>query len=319
MKILVIRFSSIGDIILTTPVVRSLANGMNNAEIHYITKKQFAFLLESNPYCKKIHSFEKEPEEILAQLKSEKFDLVIDLHNNLRSLRLKWKLGCKSTSFKKLNVEKWLMVNFKMNRLPQKHIVERYYETVSNLGLLADNKGLDYFIPEKDEVNVSELPGKFPLGFHALVVGGSYYTKRIPEVKLQEIIESSDLPVVLLGGKEDFDLAKEIEKSYHEKVLNLCGKLNFNQSASLIKQAQKVITSDTGLMHVAAAFNKEIHSLWGNTIPEFGMSPYLPNSSSKIHEVKNLNCRPCSKLGYSKCPKGHFNCMMKIEVGNIFK
>jgi ADP-heptose:LPS heptosyltransferase len=121
----------------------------------------------------------------------------------------------------------------------------------------------------------------------------------------------------LLGGKEDAAIAEQVYQLHKNNTINLCGKLNLNQSASIIQQSHKVITSDTGLMHIAAAYKKDIISLWGNTIPEFGMGPYFAGKNSQILEVKNLSCRPCSKLGYKKCPKGHFKCMNDIEIAEI--
>ena len=120
----------------------------------------------------------------------------------------------------------------------------------------------------------------------------------------------------MLGGKADAETAKQLVKEF-DHVKNACGQLSLNESAYVIKRAEAVITSDTGLMHIAAAFKKKIFSLWGNTIPEFGMTPYMAHTESKILEVKNLSCRPCSKLGYHKCPKGHFKCMQEINVNEI--
>jgi heptosyltransferase-2 len=122
---------------------------------------------------------------------------------------------------------------------------------------------------------------------------------------------------VLLGGKEDVDVASELHKAFPTQTLNMCGKMSLNQSASIIKQSKKVITSDTGLMHIAAAYKKNIISIWGNTIPEFGMGPYMAGDDSQIVEVNHLSCRPCSKLGYRKCPKGHFKCMNEIDLSPI--
>lgn len=318
MKILIVRFSSIGDIVLTTPVVRCLKQQLNNVEIHYLTKQSFFTVIEHNPYVDKFYSIKDSLSEVIPALKQENYDYVIDLHHNIRTLRLKLALGKKSFSFNKLNWEKFLLVNFKINRLPQKHIVDRYMENVSSLGIKNDLKGLDYFIDEKDQVNISDaLPTMFQNGYTILVIGGSYFTKQIPINKLKEITEVSTLPLVLLGGKEDVVIAEQLQQLYKEKTLNLCGKLKLNQSASMIQQAQKVITSDTGLMHIAAAYKKEIISLWGNTIPEFGMGPYLADDKSQLLEVKNLSCRPCSKLGYKKCPKGHFKCMNEIQIPKI--
>lgn len=318
MKILVVRFSSIGDIVLTTPILRCIKQQLKDVELHFITKQQFITVIENNPYVDKFHTIKNSLAEVIPQLKKENYDYVIDLHHNARTLKLKLALGKTSYSFNKLNWEKFLIVNFKKNKLPQQHIVDRYFETVSKIGVTNDNKGLDYFINEKDEIDiVSALPTLFHDDYNALVVGGSYFTKQIPINKLKEICTNSPLPIVLLGGKDDAAIAEQVYQFHKNKVINLCGKLNLNQSASIIKQSNKVITSDTGLMHIAAAFKKDIISLWGNTIPEFGMGPYLAGKNSQLIEVKDLSCRPCSKLGYKKCPKGHFKCMNNIDINTI--
>lgn len=318
MKILIVRFSSIGDIVLTTPIVRCVKQQLKDVEVHYLTKQKFFSVIENNPYVDKFYKIENSVNKVIEQLKKENYDYVIDLHHNVRTLQLKFALGKKAFSFNKLNFEKFLIVNFKVNKLPNKHIVDRYFETVESLGVLNDRKGLDYFISETDKVSLADtLPSNFQNGYYVLVVGGSYYTKQIPLNKLKEICEKSSKPLVLLGGKEDFDLGAQLHNFYQEKTFNLCGKLKINQSASIIQQSQKVITSDTGLMHMAAAYKKETISVWGNTIPEFGMGPYLPGENSKILEVKDLSCRPCSKLGYRKCPKGHFKCMNDIVFPDI--
>jgi len=149
MKILIVRFSSIGDIVLTTPVVRCLKTQIDDAEIHYVTKVQYQPILQNNPYIDKIFFLKESIIELMNELKKENYDVIIDLHNNLRTRLLKWRLGSRSFSFNKLNVEKWLMVNFKINHLPDKHIVDRYLETVTRLGVKNDALGLDYFIPER--------------------------------------------------------------------------------------------------------------------------------------------------------------------------
>ena len=318
MKILVVRFSSIGDIVLTTPILRCIKLQLKDVKLHFITKQQFISVIENNPYVDKFHTIKDSLSEITPQLKKENYDYIIDLHHNVRTLKLKLALGKKSFSFNKLNWEKFLIVNLKTNKLPETHIVDRYFETVKSLGVKNDNKGLDYYINEKDDIDIpSSLPSLFHNDYNVLVVGGSYFTKQIPVNKLKEICTKSSLPIVLLGGKEDVVNAEQVYQLHKNKTINLCGKLNLNQSASIIQQSHKVITSDTGLMHIAAAFKKDIISVWGNTIPEFGMGPYLAGNNSQIVEVKNLSCRPCSKLGYKKCPKGHFKCMNDISFSNV--
>lgn len=317
-KILIIRFSSIGDIVLTTPVLRCIKEKKPAIEIHYLTKSSFKGILEHNPYITKIHTIEKEVKEVVEELKKENFNLIIDLHNNIRSMQVKRALGKTSSSFKKLNFKKWLLVSFKINKMPPVHIVDRYLKTVEQLGIKNDGKGLDYFIPLQDEVSLTSLPPSHQNGYVGFVIGAKHFTKQLPIEKIIAICKKIDQPIILLGGKEDVQRANEIENAVGFTIYNACGKYNLNQSASLIKQAAKIITHDTGLMHIAAAFKKEIISVWGNTVPAFGFTPYLSDPKSKIVEVNNLSCRPCSKIGFDKCPKGHFKCMMMIDE-NAFK
>jgi ADP-heptose:LPS heptosyltransferase len=157
------------------------------------------------------------------------------------------------------------------------------------------------------------LPENHQKGYIGFVIGAKHFTKQLPVEKIISICKKINKPIILLGGKEDAARAEMIENAVGKNIFNACGKYNLNQSASLIKQATKVITHDTGLMHIAAAFKKEIISVWGNTVPAFGFTPYLPDPNSRMVEVKNLSCRPCSKIGYDKCPKGHFKCMMEID------
>jgi ADP-heptose:LPS heptosyltransferase len=319
-KILIIRFSSIGDIVLTTPIIRMAKQQIPDAEIHFITKRQFAPILEHNPYIDNLITINKKVSEVKSQLAREQFDFVVDLHNNLRSARVKRACGTASASFNKLNVEKWLLVNFKTNRLPDVHIVDRYLECLQKFGVKNDQKGLDYFIPPRDEVPMDILPEEHQNGYLAWAIGGSYYTKMLPVNKTLEIGRRITKPVVLLGGPEDAEKGREIAAKLGQKMYNACGKFNINQSASLVQQSQKVLTNDTGLMHIAAAFNKPILSFWGNTVPEFGMTPYMPQApeNSRIMEIKDLPCRPCSKLGYkTKCPKKHFYCMELMDVDEV--
>jgi len=316
-KILIIRFSSIGDIVLTTPVIRCLKTQLPDSEIHYLTKKQNHSLLQENPFLTRTWLYAKNFKELLPGLKAEKFDFIVDLHKNLRSFYILLHLRKPYGTFQKLNFKKWMIVNFRIDRLPRIHIVDRYFTAVKSLGIINDRKGLDYFIPSGEEVDLSVLPDPFRQGFIAFVIGGKHTTKMFPEDKVVEVCRKLSRPVVLLGGKEDIERGNRIEQLAGSTVFNACGRFSINQSASLIRQADKIITNDTGLMHIAAAFGKTILSIWGNTIPEFGMFPYLEgkeNAVSGIFEVKGLSCRPCSKIGFEKCPKGHFRCMKDQDV-----
>ncbi len=317
-KFLIIRFSSIGDIVLTTPVIRCIKEQVEDAEIHYLTKNSFSGILHSNPYIDKVHILEKSFTDTINKLRKEQFNYIIDLHKNIRSCRVRKALRILSFSYNKLNYKKFLSVTFKKkNVLPNIHIVDRYLETTNVFDVKNDNKGLDYFIPEEDNISISELPENFKNGYVGFVIGAKHFTKKLPNNKIVEICKKINFPIILLGGKEDEENGNNIALEIGEKVLSVCGKYNLNQSASLVKQANVIITHDTGLMHIAAAFKKKIISVWGNTIPEFGMYPYLSDNSSQIFEINNIKCRPCSKIGYNKCPKNHFKCMNDIDEEEI--
>lgn len=327
-KILIIRFSSIGDIVLTTPVIRAVKLQVEDAEVHYCTKTQYKQLVEHNPYIDKCFYLETRLADLIHQLQQEKYEYVIDLHHNIRTRIIKLRLGVKAFSFDKLNYEKWLLVNLKINKLPNIHIVDRYLDTVKTLGVKKDQFGLEYFIPDKDVVEPEWLPQTHRRGFIAYAIGGQHATKKLPVSRMIELCDKINKPIVLLGGKEDAENGDTIAKFFekHERnapyenalrdlnkktvIYNACGKYNLNQSASLIQQAQVVFTHDTGMMHIAAAFKKKVYSIWGNTIPSFGMYPY--QTPFVVFENNKLSCRPCSKLGYPKCPLKHFKCMNDI-------
>lgn len=327
-KILILRFSSIGDIVLTTPVIRNLKKQLPDTEIHYCTKKAYQNILIENPYIDKLHLLEDDMGKLISALKAEHFDFFVDLHNNLRTWRIKSALGVKGAKFDKLNIKKWLFVNLKIDKMPNVHIVDRYMETVRELGIANDDQGLDYFIPHKDEVENDWLPEAFRKEYIAVVIGAKFNTKKLPTERLIELCDRINKPILLLGGPEDQKTGEEIESFFvrpagnevtEEKlqdlnkkaiVFNACGKFNLNQSASLIQNAKAVFTHDTGLMHIAAAFRRPIFSIWGNTVPKFGMYPY--QTKFTVFENNNLKCRPCSKIGFDQCPKGHFKCMKEV-------
>jgi ADP-heptose:LPS heptosyltransferase len=285
--------------------------------VHFLTKKEYLPLIRANPHVDKIHILDGNMHALLQSLKVEQFDYIIDLHSNIRSLRVKSSLKTMSFSVDKINLAKFLMVRFKINRLPENHIVDRYLETVRLFDIKNDGMGLDYFIPPEDEIELSSLPGSFGNGYVALVVGAMHGTKQMPVEKITNICRELNLPVLLLGGEREKPIGNEVDKHTGDQVLDTCGHYNINQSASLIRQSRLVITHDTGLMHIAAAFRKKILSVWGHTIPEFGMYPYMPDRASRIFEVAGLKCRPCTKIGKKKCPRGHFRCMNDIDYPEI--
>ena len=321
MKFLIIRFSSIGDIVLTTPVIRCLKKQVPDAQVHFLAKEKFRSIIEHNPYIDKLHVLAHSFELMIEELKTEEYDYIIDLHHNVKTLRVKKELKKKSFSFYKLNIEKYIYTSLKINLLPKAHIVDRYMKTVESFGIKNDGAGLDHFIIEQDETKKSDIPASHHAGYIACVIGAAHTTKKWPVAKWKEFAGKLNHPVILLGGDEDRAAGEEIASVDKVKVYNACGKFSINESADLVKKSKLVITHDTGLMHIAAAYKKPIISLWGNTVPSFGMYPYYGDRpvQHSILQINKLWCRPCSKIGYNKCPLGHFKCMNKIEADTVIE
>jgi ADP-heptose:LPS heptosyltransferase len=318
LKVLVLRFSSIGDIVLTTPVLRGLKQ-QAGADVHVLTKSAYAGLLSANPYVDRTIGFSNDLGAVLSSLRRERYDAVIDLHRNLRSYRVRLALGRPTRTFDKLNFEKWLLVRLKIDRLPDVHIVHRYLAAAAHLGVTYDGDGLDHFIPADEEIDPASLhPALFPGSYTALVLGATHYTKRLPPEQLHRLIAGVRTPLVLLGGPAEAELGRTLAAGARPDalVVNACGGLRLHQSASAVRQARLVVTHDTGLMHIAAALRKPIVSVWGNTVPKFGMFPFYPDGfdAERRFEVDGLYCRPCSKIGYARCPEGHFRCMRELSM-----
>ena len=298
-KVLILRFSSMGDIVLTTPVIRCLKNKYGaEVSIHYLCRSGFAGLLEANPHLDTLWTFESNPLERFDELEKEKFDHVVDLQGNLKSRILVRRLGQPSTRLKKLNFQKWVLVNLGIDLLPSVHIVERYMDTIRNLGVSLDEGGLDYFFPK--EVSVEQtLPDRFVL----FALGGAHRGKRMNTRQWISLIQAINFPVVLVGGSEDAPESEEIARETGSRVSNLTNKLSIHQSALLASKAALVVSGDTGMMHIASAFKAKIVSVWGCTVPKFGMYPFRPHPDSVQIEPAGLSKRPCSKLG-NRCKYG---------------
>lgn len=314
-KVLIIRFSSIGDIVLTTPVIRNLKNQMyDGVEIHYLTKTGFRSLVDANPNVTKVYSIEKSTNEVIDDLKNEHYDYVIDLHKNLRSGRVKRGLKMLSFSFEKLNWQKWLLVNFGINKLPDVHIVDRYMDSLKAFGIENDNKGLDFFWSEKSRDEPIDIPISHQKGFVTVGIGAAHWRKKPYEKQYVQICKNLNYPVVLLGGPGEAEEGNRIAEAAGTLVYNAAGKSSLEMSARLIAESKVLITPDTGIMHIAAALKKPIVSLWAATVPDFGMYPYQNEALNEMIQADHLTKRPCSKLG-TKCKYKECKCIEDLPIG----
>lgn len=313
---MVIRFSSMGDIIYTTPVVRCLKQQLPGAEVHFLTKPAFKYIYDNNPYVDKVHLLKTTLSETIAAIKAEKFDHIIDLHNNLRTTIIKLRTGIPASTYKKQTVRKWLSLKLRLKNLVKPiHLVERYMQTVRFLGVKNDGKPIDYFI-KADHDLAKLLPPSHQNNYTAFIIGATHFTKRMPNEKIIAICNQISGPVVLLGGNDVRANGDEIVNAVGNKVYNTCGNTTLDESVFVVSKAKNVIGFDTGLTHIAEAFNIPIASIWGGTVPELlGVQPYQVKNALVIGV--ELPCRPCSKFGLEKCPLGHFKCMYEIPENAV--
>jgi ADP-heptose:LPS heptosyltransferase len=311
-KILIVCFSSIGDVVLTSPVVRCMKKQLPDVDLHYCTKPAYRSIVEYNPAIDKRYYLDGSLWSLLRQLRSEQYDYVIDLQNDFTTRLIRSVLGTQTYTLAKPNLRTWFYLRWKVNTLSHRHIVDRYMDTVRPLGVENDELGLDYFIPYKDQVEADWLPPTHRHNYVAFVMGGRHMTKRLPLPRLIELCQKINHPVVLLGDKEDKSTGDAIVKALGEELIfNACGLFNLNQSASLLQQSRVVFSHDTGLMQVAAALKKKVYSIWGSSTPQLGSYPY--KTPYVLLEKTGLPCRPCSQTGFGNCPLKHFRCMNELR------
>jgi ADP-heptose:LPS heptosyltransferase len=310
MKILVIRFSSMGDIIYTTPVVRCLKEQLPDSEIHFLTKPAFKYIYDANPHLDKLLLLKEKLNDTIAEIKQEKYDYIIDLHNNLRTSLIKLRTGIKSSTYDKQRIKKWLSLKFNLKLIEPIHLVDRYLKAVKFLGVTNDGRPIDYYI-KKNYRLADLLPLSHQSGYMVFVIGATHFTKRMPNEKIISICRQINKPILLLGGNDVKANGDVIADALRDKVYNACGITSLDESVFLVSKAINIIGFDTGLTHIAEAFDRPIASVWGGTVPELlGVQPYQVKDAM-VAGVE-LPCRPCSKFGLPQCPLGHFKCMNEM-------
>jgi len=313
-KLVIIRLSSLGDVLLTTPLIRSIKRQFPQIEIDFILKEQYKDLLLYNPYLSKIYTYnDKQKTSLFNELKSNNYDLIIDLQKNFRSTEIKRILKAPVVSFDKKTFEKFLLVHFKINKLKNLSLIPvRYAQTLNGFNL--DNEGLDLFLPE-------EINSQLQVGYNYIGIapGSRHFTKMWPEeyyIKLGNILSGNGNKVVLFGGNNDKQICNKIADNI-ENSINLCNDDNIFQTAIDMKNCLAIICNDSGYMHVASALKVPVLAFFGSTVQEFGFIPY--KAKNVILENDSLTCRPCSHIGRGSCPKKHFKCMIELTPDMAFK
>ena len=312
-RVLVIRFNSIGDLILCSPVIRQL--NKSGYEVDFLVKENYKYIVKDNPCISKLITYQGNFWECLKILRSRRYDHIIDLHNNLRSRLFTAALLKPVSRFQKKPLEDFLLTRFSNFRTQRKHVVFRFLETL---------KPLISEIPESPKLEYHGL-GDLPVGFElpddyvAVSIASAFATKDIPEDHLLKVFNSLPHQFVLLGSMKDLPLADRlIAQASNANVFSAVSILNLHQTASVIEKASVLLTGDSGLMHMASALGTATVSVFGSTHPILGYTAFhKPEIQDSIIQNNVLNCRPCTKQGRNGCPKGHFKCMRDISVEEL--
>ena len=314
-RILIIRLSSLGDILLTTPAIRGLRNKYPSAKIDFLLREEYLDTIRYNPNLNKIYTLKRDNDydAIIDELVENKYDIVVDLQNNRRSSKIVKSLGVRSYKYKKNNLNKFLLVNFKI-KLSENYlsVPERYAKAVPEIEL--DDAGLDLFLPDDLKANLDSTKK-----YVGICPGSRHFTKMYPTeyfVELGKLIQKSCKQVVIFGGRDDMEINQNLRGKL-EGSIDLTNDNDLLQTAFDMKLCEAVICNDSGLMHAASAVGVPVVALFGSTVKDFGFAPY--KNQNLILENNSLNCRPCSHIGRNSCPKHHFKCMKEIYPQEVYE
>jgi len=312
----IIRLSSLGDIVLISPIIRCLYQQLEQPELLLLTHKDMVPLFEHNPYLHKVIAYDPtSPGKSAADFLGSMLDLIVDLQKNLRSSFLKLGSGLPVLSFSKQNVLKWEMVNLK-NGGRCRHVVLRMLDGLNALGISDDGLGVELHLPF-EETSEESWRKQHQGEYIAIGIGSAHATKALSVEFLSKFLAMQSLPCVLLGGSNDREKGEILCAQFPGRVVSLCGQTDLLATANWVRDSKHVVSGDSLIMHLAACFSKSLDVVWTNTKPEFGMEPFYGTAQpfkARYHQVSGLGCRPCTKTGFSTCPKGHFNCMNRISA-----
>lgn len=333
-KTLIVRFSSVGDIVLSSLLVRVFRQRFPQAQIDYLVKSEFAELVRYNPHVSRVREFPQNGRfadlaDFRRRILNEKYDLIIDLHDSLRS-RYICAGAPRVVRVRKRKIARFILVRSKWDVYElfggAPSVAERYLETVRPFGVTDDGKGLELFVPADTGGRIADLLNDSARsgGMIGICPSARHNTKMWLKEGFAETASTLALkynrPIVLFGSLEDQSRCREIEglvrqRSTNIQVVNLSGKHSLTETAAAMDHCSIVITNDSGLMHIAAARKRKVVAIFGSTVREFGFAPF--GTESVVVENDSLWCRPCTHIGRAACPKGHFECMKDITASQV--
>jgi len=334
-KILIIRLSSIGDILLAAPLLRVLRARFPFSHIDFLVRKEYAELVRYNKNLNRIVEFDAKTgfsglRKLKKQLRVEHYDLVLDIHNSLRSRYLRMFWGVENiVVVNKRIFARTMLVKFKKNYYQGfVSVTDRYIETLNKFGVRNDHAGLELHIPDEIKSRVAKRMTALGIDRNKKIVGfcpsAKHATKCWPQERFAELgirlANDYDAKIILFGGSADKERCGAIanavmKQSGKDGAVDLSGELSLLETAAAMEYCNIIVTNDSGLMHIASAMKKKVAAIFGSTVREFGFFPV--GTECVVVERTGLYCRPCSPIGRSTCPEGHFRCMNEIQVEEV--
>lgn len=331
-SILVIRLSSLGDVVLSTPIVRQLQVTYPDSILDVAVAAPFAGVYEHNPRIRRLWSLENteasdtHADELKLSIKESLprsgYDLIVDLQHNFRSSLFRRGLGDNVVLAPKHRLEKLALVYFKRKPVAITHVVERYRSAIANLPLMLDTDGPEVWLPNERANGTYKPPNtKFASNDNvmrvALAPGARHATKRWPVSKaaaLCKMLVDEGAHVTLVGGLADVSICNAVEDAAGVSVDRADGASTVEQTVRALDDSDVLVTNDSGVMHLGAARRIPVVAIFGSTVKELGFTPFGTRFTVVEHDVQ---CRPCSHIGRATCPKGHFLCMESIAPATV--
>jgi lipopolysaccharide heptosyltransferase II len=327
-RILLVRFSSMGDILLTSALVRSLRMRHPEAHIAFLVKRQFAPLVSESPRLNEVITYgDGEPLLGLAkELRARRFTHLLDLHGSLRSRALHFLVPGRWREYSKRRFAREVLIRLKKNiyndGIPE---AERFFDAAEGLDVRPDGKGLEFFVSDAARANVDRwlaTQGVSGRSFVLLGPGAAHFSKRWPAEYWTDLagkLAWEERSIVVTGGKAEREVGDAIVAAARAAgsgivAANSAGEFSLQETGALLQRAESLTVGDTGVMHMATAVGTPIVTMMGPTVGPFGFYPYRANAT--VLE-RDLYCRPCTPFGGPTCPEGHHRCLRDIAPDEV--
>lgn len=331
-NILIVRFSSMGDIVLTTPAIRALRRAFPEARIDYVTKRQFAGLLTNNPRLTSVHAYDSRSgiaglRALGREFRGRRYDLLVDLHNNQRTRLLALLARPRRIArYAKYRIRRTLLVKTGLNLYPRpiEQVPDRYLRPLKPFGVMADHDGLELFPTAAERARAAALLDDAGVAADDLVIGlgpaASFPLKQWPVERFaevgRELARRYGARIALFGGPDDVELLRPLMSEIPNRPLLLCGSLTMMESAAALARCALFVGNDTGAAHIASAMGCKVVTIFGPTAEELGFYPY--QAASEVVSLP-LPCRPCTPTGQGRCAFGTHACLRDLPAANVLE